>query len=108
MTTESNVVSMGDFLVRRFHKLVDEGLRLNDLADDLSKQDKDKFAAPVRAKAEKLKKDAEAVRDHIRFIAKGGNVGGLHLNPQGYSIHTGIAPMVVSMKLDTQNPTPTK
>lgn len=108
MTTESNVVSMGDFLVRRFHKLADEGMRLNDLAEDLSKQQKDKFAAPVRAKAEKIKKEAEAVRDHIRFIAKGGNVGGLHLNPQGYSLHTGIAPVVVSMKLNPPNPTPTK
>lgn len=101
MTNESNVISMGDFLVRRFHKLDEAATRMAALAEDLSKQDKDKFAAPVRGKAEKLKGEAEAVKKHIKFIARGGR--GLHIPSEGYTLNNVPPAVTLRVTMDAPN-----
>lgn len=69
---EDNVLSMGEFLFRRHNKLDAEYDRLHAQAEALSKQDKDKFAAPVRAKADAIKAQMEKVSDQLKFIIRGG------------------------------------
>ncbi len=104
MTTEQTpemptdtVVYMDNFLVRRFHKYAEEADRLMTLAEDLSKQEKDKFAAPVRAKAKVAHEKAEAVKKHIGFIMRGGR--GRPIPTNGYSLNPVQIP-VVTMTID--------
>lgn len=67
-----NVLNMGDFLFRKHNKLFAEHERLTLQAEALSKQDKDKFAAPVRAKAESFQKQMDKISDQLKFIIRGG------------------------------------
>ncbi len=80
---ESNVVYMGDYLIRRFNEIKAVHDRLVEQADALSKMDKDKFAAPLRGKADALETKLEKLSTHIRFIMRGGHgtqKGGYQLN----------------------------
>ena len=67
-----NVLNMGEFLLRRQHRFGAEYERLNSQAEALSKQDKDKFAAPVRSKADSIKAKMENVSNQLKFIIRGG------------------------------------
>lgn len=100
MTNDSNVINMADFLVRRYHKLDDSATTLEGIVDDLSKQKKDKFAAPVRAKAERVREEAEAVKKHIKFLARGGR--GKSIPTNGYAIN--VVPPAVTMNVRIDSP----
>lgn len=84
---ETNIVYMGDFLIRRLTELKSTHARLTEQADALSKMDKDKFAAPLRGKADALVERIEKTENQVRFILRGGR--GVNLPNRGYSLSYG-------------------
>lgn len=74
-TEIDNVLYMRDFVESKLIHAQLEHTRLSEKAEELSKQKKDKFAAPLRVKAEEFEKEVERLSNHLRFIDKGGNTG---------------------------------
>lgn len=98
-----NVVSMADFLVKKYHKVAEEWHRINDLATNLSNQKKDMFAAPLIKKAKGLQEQTEAIKKHIQFIISGGRGQVIPMN-KVYNFVPNSPPISINYTI----PTPTK
>lgn len=83
----TNVVYMGDFLLRKLNHLREERDRLMTQAESLSKQDKDQFAAPVQSKAHAIQNKMDKYLPHLKFILRGGH--GQAVANRGYSLSYG-------------------
>lgn len=73
-TPIDNVLYMRDFVESKMIAAEIEQKRLTDKAEELSNQKKDKFAAPLRKKAEEFGEKVEKWKNQLKFIDKGGNV----------------------------------
>lgn len=70
--TPNTVVYMGDYLMKKRDKALEERQRLVEIVEDLSNNAKDKFVGPVRAKLASAQAVVDRLTKHIKFINHGG------------------------------------
>ena len=71
-STESNVIYMAEYLHRKISDGITERDRLTGIVEDLSKHDKDKFAARVQDKVNYWDKKLQNMTQQLKFIIRGG------------------------------------
>lgn len=68
----SNVVHMGDYVMKLRETALEERNRLVEIVNDLSNNAKDKFVGPVRAKLAVAEAKVDKLTKHLKFIIHGG------------------------------------
>jgi hypothetical protein len=96
------VLYMGDHLLRKLSKREEAKTNIRNTAEKISKKDnpsEDQFAGPLIAKAERMDKEDEALKNHIRFIMRGGF--GEQVNTNGYRLqYENAVPKSVTITLN--------
>ena len=96
------VLYMGDHLLKKLTKREEAKNNLCKTAENISKKDnpsEDQFAGPLIAKAERMDKEDEPLKNHIRFIMRGGF--GEQINSKGYRLqYENAVPKSVTITLN--------